>query len=411
MAIRFTSQWLGAMTTVQRNRIPLSSLSPGDNLWNSTAGEIEVWTGTTWISGGGGGGGGFNTATVGKEDFNDPLTWKQENGGAPVFPLAPDNGSYYAKVLYNDTPIFSHDGGVTKFKYIAYYGKKSGSPKGSLAFSNDGINWVDRQDMTGPGAVPTGYHVEPILVGNEIHMWYWNGVTMGYVPTDMHFAKASVNNCQTFFSDASCLNGATPWIFGGGGSPNGGTYGPMQAFYNSTPTNNLADPFSWLYSMYVDTTDGSREYICLIYSVDGVTWDLFGGGPMIPLGAGGDWDDNDVAYCWTWQDVFGEWHMFYSGGQSTPAEGLGYATSDDRINWTKHPDNPIFAFGSGNWTSRCYTPCVLKKRGNNTTMLLYWTGDNGGVVRGTYVASPLPITRRGLFAFEADDQGKYPNAP
>lgn len=409
MAIRSKSQWIGAVTTAERNLIAPSLLSPGDTIWNLTTGGMESWNGTAWVSGGGGGGG-FDTATVGKEDFNDPLTWRLENGGAPVFPLAPDNGSYYAKVLYNDTPIFSHDGGVTKFKYVAYYGKKSGSPKGSLAFSNDGINWTDRQDMTGPGDVPTGYHVEPILVGNEIHMWYWNGVTMGYVPTDMHFAKASVNNCQTFFSDVACLNGVTPWIFGGGGNPNGGTYGPMQAFYNSNPTNNPTDPFSWLYSMYVDTTDGSREYICLIYSVDGVTWDLFGGGPIIPLGGGGDWDSNDVAYCWTWQDVFGEWHMFYSGGQSTPAEGLGYATSDDRINWIKHPDNPIFAFGSGNWLNRCYTPCILKKRGSDTRMLLYWTGDSGPL-RATYVASPLPITRLGLFAFEGDNQGKYPNAP
>jgi hypothetical protein len=406
---KLIKQWLGAMTTIQRNLIPQTALSSGDQIWNLTTTGVEVWDGTAWIPVGGGGGGGFDTATVGKEDFLDPLTWNLDNGGAPVFPLAPDNGSYYAKVLYNATPIFSHDGGVTKFKYVAYYAKQSGSPKGSLAFSNDGIVWTDRQDMTGPAPVPTGYHVEPILVGNEIHMWYWNGVTMGYVPTDMHFAKASVDNCQTFTTDAPCQNGTTPWIFGGGGSPNGGTYGPCQAFHNSNPTNNPADPFSWLYTMYVNTTDGSKEYICLIYSVDGITWDLFGVGPMMPLGAGAAWDNNDVTYCWTWQDVFGEWHMFYSGGQSTPNDGLGYATSDDRIKWTKHPDNPIFAFGSGPWTTRCAQPCVLKKRGNDTKMLLYWTGQNA--TRGTFVANPLPITRRGLFAFDANNQGKLPNAP
>ena len=365
----------------------------------------------TCICGKGGGGGGNIVITdLGPEDFLDPLTWNIH--GSPAFPLAPDNGAYYAKVLYNKTPIFSPDGGTTKYTYIGYYAKRSGSPKSSCAFSNDGKTWTNRRDVTGPGAVNTGYHFEPILVGTQILLWYWNGVTMGYVPTDMHFATASVDNCQTFLTDAPCQNGLAPWIFGGGGSQNGGTYGPNQAFYNPAPTNIPSDPWSYRYTMYVNTTDGSKEFVMLITSSDGITWDL-SAGPILPLGAGGAWDDNDCTYIFTWLNAFGEWHAFYSGGQSTPEEGLGYATSDDGINWTKHPSNPIFKFGvaGGNWTSRCYTPCILKKRGIGTTMLLFWTGDNGLGVRGTYVANPLPYTRLSINAYEPFDQGVYPNAP
>jgi len=357
---------------------------------------------------GGGGGGNIIIADLGPEDFLDPLTW---NIKGFAFPLAPDTTSYYAKVIYNKIPIFSPDGGTTKYSYLGYYGKSSGVPtKSSCAFSNDGITWTNRQNVTGPGAVNTGYHFEVILVGTQILLWYWNGVTMGYVPTDMHFATANVNNCQTFLTDASCLNGLAPWIFGGGGSPNGGTYGPCQAFHNPTPTNIPSDPWSYRYTMYVNTTDGSKEFVFLITSDDGITWDL-SAGPIIPLGAGGAWDNNDATYLVTWLDAFGEWHGFYSGGQSTPQEGLGYVTSSDGINWTKHPSNPIFKFGAGNWTARCYTPSILKKRGVGTTMLLYWTGDNGAGIRRTYIANPLPYTRLSINAYEPFNQGVYPNAP
>src|SRR4030042_1489472 len=52
--------------------------------------------------------------------------------------------------------------------------------------------------------------------------------------------------------------------------------------------------------------------------------------------------------------------MWYSGGPGTN-HGIGYATSSDGMNWTKHPDNPIFYKDDGeDWrNNRTYTPWVL----------------------------------------------------
>jgi parallel beta-helix repeat protein len=52
-------QWLGAVTTIVRNRWPAHLLYKGDHIWNVDIGCWQVWNGTLWVSicpGGGGGG-------------------------------------------------------------------------------------------------------------------------------------------------------------------------------------------------------------------------------------------------------------------------------------------------------------------------------------------------------------------
>jgi len=48
MVRRIPKQWLGSMTTLQRNSIALHLLSSGDVIHNSTSNKMQFWDGTTW---------------------------------------------------------------------------------------------------------------------------------------------------------------------------------------------------------------------------------------------------------------------------------------------------------------------------------------------------------------------------
>jgi parallel beta-helix repeat protein len=98
-------QWLGAMTTVVRNRIAASQLFAGDHIWNTTVQKYQVWNGFIWVDiGPGGGGGGQNRGepeiTVGNLLMGDTLN--------DCDFLDPGNGSGIALALGAAPPIGVH---------------------------------------------------------------------------------------------------------------------------------------------------------------------------------------------------------------------------------------------------------------------------------------------------------------
>lgn len=103
------------------------------------------------------------------------------------------------------------------------------------------------------------------------------------------------------------------------------------------------------YVMYFDGTDGSFEQIGLAYSADGLNWTQYGTDPVLPRGGGpwGNTDTWDSSYVYPATVIYanGKYHMWYSGGQTASHQGIGYAESDDGINWTKSTNNPITALG------------------------------------------------------------------
>jgi hypothetical protein len=46
---KLIKQWLGAITTAQRNLKPTAILSPGDHIWNTTEQQMEIWNGVAWV--------------------------------------------------------------------------------------------------------------------------------------------------------------------------------------------------------------------------------------------------------------------------------------------------------------------------------------------------------------------------
>lgn len=78
-------------------------------------------------------------------------------------------------------------------------------------------------------------------------------------------------------------------------------------------------------------------------------WTKSPANPVISVGAGGQWDDQEVAG--TSKPIWsgGEWKMLYTGIAEWPPVNrkLGLATSPDLITWTKSGGNPVLVAGEG----------------------------------------------------------------
>jgi hypothetical protein len=107
---KLIKQWLGAMTTAERNLISRYQLSPGDRIWNSTDKALQVWDGTKWISVGAGGFNLFSRAIVVDEDFIYP--------DYTLNPLATENYKWRGEVGAGET-LQIEDPGINGILYMA----------------------------------------------------------------------------------------------------------------------------------------------------------------------------------------------------------------------------------------------------------------------------------------------------
>lgn len=103
-------------------------------------------------------------------------------------------------------------------------------------------------------------------------------------------------------------------------------------------------------------------------SKDGIHWERYGDGPVIgqqPILWHGVWDE------WTsFADPYvikedGVYKMWFHGNGQQYIHEIGYATSEDGINWELHPDNPIFRVGTKeSFESRWVVEPTVIKRGD-----------------------------------------------
>ncbi|UCD92254.1 MAG: hypothetical protein JSV43_08575, partial [Methanobacteriota archaeon] len=85
------------------------------------------------------------------------------------------------------------------------------------------------------------------------------------------------------------------------------------------------------------------------YSSDGLSWERYTGNPVITPGSPGDWDSGGVLAA-SVLDVGGVYHAWFTGANESGASRIGYATSQDGIDWTKYPGNPVIDIGApGEW--------------------------------------------------------------
>lgn len=283
----------------------------------------------------------------------------------PVYSPLP-NRAYYPTVQYNKNQFDGHGN-------AAYYKMWSDTPSPiSLAISNDGVFWQMIGNVVGLTNARHSvvlYDPDCFGEGNGYYykIWYWNSA---FSTSIAGFRTAKSADGINWVQDSPCTqNPLFPLVFG----PYGSSYfynffGPSTVFYNANATNNPSDPMSFRYVLYyigsaAGNPPGQWDNTCLAYSIDGVDWSRYGSLPvLIPSGNSADWD----GFFSTSASVIkteNKYHMWYSGSPDGGGniKGIGYASSNDGINWTRASSNPIFYITDGKaWRNvRTYACSVL----------------------------------------------------
>ncbi len=186
-------------------------------------------------------------------------------------------------------------------------------------------------------------------------------------------------------------------------------------------SDNVDDPsvikVGSTYAMYYAATaeDGSGPAIFRVTSTDGKAWTRPVPNDPVLEGTAGAFDEKgvygpDVLY--QPADPAAPYKMYYSG-LGEVFGGIGYATSTDGVNWTKHADagTPVAvldhgqpgsadAFGAGD-------PSVMK---DGATWKMWYTGDDSNKRRIAYATSPDGISwSKGGGVISPEDAGVSAN--
>ena len=139
------------------------------------------------------------------------------------------------------------------------------------------------------------------------------------------------------------------------------------------------------YAMWFYGWDASGiERIGYATSTDGVHWTKYSGNPVLDVGSSGSWDAGGVYNPSVIKDG-GVYKMWYHG--YSDMSRIGYATSTDGINWTKHPNNPVLDLGpDGTWDYHGVGAPTVIKDGNLYKM--WYIGYDGWWWRIGYATSP-----------------------
>lgn len=315
----------------------------------------------------------------------------------PSDPIYNPGKAYYPSITY-DPNRFGNDSAYYKMWY-------EDTNQIGLAYSDDGINWVDHSgEITGLPSV--GAHPDVLYDPNHFggglyayKMWFWNPNNPLTDISAIQFSQStdginwttpvSISQDPTF----PLVTGISPGYFYH-------LYGPGDVIYNSNATSIPGQPLTYPYTMFFDTsTEGlgpgtSVEQTGLAFSTDGLFWTRYGTEPIIiPSGNISEWDGRYI-YQGSILMIDGLLHYFYSGSNGLPigsdgnstAHGIGHAYSTDGINWTLDPNNPIFYILDGvAWRdNRTYTPEVIFGPfcdSNGCTAKMWFTGANSSDIR------------------------------
>jgi hypothetical protein len=147
----------------------------------------------------------------------------------------------------------------------------------------------------------------------------------------------------------------------------------------------LLNPDSGRYEMWYtgfQIPEPSLSQIGFAWSVDGISWTKHPGNPVLSLDPG-QWDGEIVDRAMVLRED-GAYKMWYRG---RPDRAIGYATSPDGIQWTKHPGNPVFTGGPSSWET--YTAWCTVTRGS-ADYTMWYTGYNFARDRGSIGRATSP---------------------
>ena len=95
------------------------------------------------------------------------------------------------------------------------------------------------------------------------------------------------------------------------------------------------------YRMWYSGISGTTYQIGYATSKNGLIWEKSPRNPVLTVGEPGSWDDERV---WAPAVIYNPplWQMWYVGYSDAAGSQIGYATSEDGVNWEKYPGNPVF---------------------------------------------------------------------
>jgi hypothetical protein len=297
---------------------------------------------------------------------------------------APTGNAYYPSVIFNS----AHFGGASSAPtYKMWYADGNDGNGGVfLITSSNGTTWSTPTTMLGIPS-PGAYHIQVIYDANNFglgatgpayRMYYWTG-TMDYSLSDIYTTQSvdGINwtNAVPITQDASAQLVIGDAIIGW----NNGSYGPTQLFYQPSAANTGNDPWNYSYVIYYDGTNGSMEETGLAYSIDGLYWEAYSGNPVLAASSSPAWDSNDAVYGTVYRDLEG-FHYWYSGGVSSPDDGIGYAFSTNGEAWVKNT-NPVLDISDAGQTyrdARTNTPSIIND-GTGVLKMYYTAQSTGGL--------------------------------
>ncbi len=158
--------------------------------------------------------------------------------------------------------------------------------------------------------------------------------------------------------------------------------------WNKDPANPVLDvgsPGSWdaslvyvpcivhdgtTFHLFYDGALGWIENVGHATSTDGSTFTKDPANPVLTIGSAGSWDDTQV-FPMSGSVIYenGTFKMWFGGGNSSNIWKVGYATSSNGTNWTKHSGNPVISPGpSGSWDDISVIPGTVYNDGSKYYM-------------------------------------------
>jgi hypothetical protein len=119
-----------------------------------------------------------------------------------------------------------------------------------------------------------------------------------------------------------------------------------------------------VYQMWYTGQARGRSWIGYATSPDGKIWQRMSDKPV--LSAQEPWEKVAVMCPHViYDDQARRFSMWYSGGEQYEPNAIGYATSTDGVQWTKHEKNPIFKPDPKNgWEQDRVTACQVTRQGD-----------------------------------------------
>jgi hypothetical protein len=165
------------------------------------------------------------------------------------------------------------------------------------------------------------------------------------------------------------------------------------------------------YYLWYSGWDSTSTRIGYATSSDGIIWTKFSGNPVLDIGSTGSWDQAAVLGASVIFDGV-TYHMCFEGGSimpagsSVPSDGrIGYATSPDRVTWTKYGGNPVLERGPlGSWDDRVVFGQVVKQ---GSIYHLWYSGFGGTPTRWKIGYAIDSTTSTGLVERDAQTPQDY----